>query len=53
MDLKNLTQNLNVLAFDFTKKYMFVLKTDQNIAFLGREAHMSDLLYIMVIYISF
>jgi hypothetical protein len=40
-------------AFDFIKKRQFVVNTDQNSVFLRREAHIPNLLYIKVIYVSF
>jgi hypothetical protein len=46
-------QNPKVLAFGFTKKRQFVAETDRNSVFLGREAHIPDWLYIMVLYINF
>jgi hypothetical protein len=42
-----------VLAFGSTEKLQFVAKTDGNSVFLGREAHIPDRLYIMVLYIGF
>jgi hypothetical protein len=53
--LKNqiLAHNRNVLAFGFTEKCYFVIKTDQNFVFLDREAHILDPLYIIVLCISF
>jgi hypothetical protein len=43
-----LAQNSTVLAFGFIKKYQFVTKTNRNSVFIGREAHIPDRLYIMV-----
>jgi hypothetical protein len=43
-----LAQNSTVLAFGFIEKYQFVTKTDRNSVFIGREAHIPDRLYIMV-----
>jgi hypothetical protein len=48
-----LAQNLKVLPFDFTEKCYFVAKTDRNSVFVGHEAHISDWLYIMVMYLKF
>jgi hypothetical protein len=42
-----------VLAFGFTEKCQFVRKTDRNSIFYGPKAHIIDLLYIMVVCISF
>jgi hypothetical protein len=41
-----------MLAFSFTEKYQFVAKTDRNSVFFGREAHISNRLHIMVLYIN-
>jgi hypothetical protein len=48
-----LSQNPKVLAFCFIEKCEFVIKTDRNSIFRGREAHILIQLYIMVLYISF
>jgi hypothetical protein len=48
-----LAQNPKVLAFGFTEKCQFVTKTNINSVFVGREAHIPDRLYIMVIYLKF
>jgi hypothetical protein len=48
-----LVQNTKVLAFGFTKKYQFVVKTHQNFTSLGRETYIMDRLYITVLYIIF
>jgi hypothetical protein len=42
-----------VLAFGFTEKCQCVAKTDWHSVFLGRDTHMPDRLYIMVLYIIF
>jgi hypothetical protein len=42
-----------VLAFSFIKKHQFAIKTNRNSLFLGRETHILDQLYIIVLYISF
>jgi hypothetical protein len=41
------------LAFGFNEKCQFAAKIDQNSAFLGPEAQISDQLHIMVPYKSF
>jgi hypothetical protein len=46
-------QKSNALAFGFIEKRQFATKTDQNFAFFGREAQISDQFYIMVLYIIF
>jgi hypothetical protein len=46
-------RNTKVLAFGFTDKRQFVVKTERNSIFLCRESHISHRLYIMVMYISF
>jgi len=51
--IKILAQNPKVLAFGFTEKRQFVAKTDRNSVFLGRDIHIPDRLYIMVLYINF
>jgi hypothetical protein len=42
-----------VLAFGFTEKHHFMVKTDRNSVFLGREPHISDRLHIIALYIIF
>jgi hypothetical protein len=49
----NLAQNPNLLAFGFTEQCRFVVKTDRNSIFLSRDPHITDRLYIIVMYISF
>jgi hypothetical protein len=48
-----LAQNPKVLAFSFTEKCHFVTKIELNYVFLGRETHILELLFIMVLYIIF
>jgi hypothetical protein len=40
-----------VLVFGFTEQRRFMPKTDRNSAFLSRDPHILDRLYIVVIYI--
>jgi hypothetical protein len=42
-----------VLAYDFTENHQFATKTERTSVFLGREPHIPDRLYIMVLYMSF
>jgi hypothetical protein len=51
--IKILSQKPKVLAFGFAEKRQFVAKTDRNSVFLGRDTHILDRLYILVLYISF
>jgi uncharacterized protein YpiB (UPF0302 family) len=46
-------QNLKVLTFSFTVNHKFVTKTDSNSVFHDHEAHISNQLYIIVLYINF
>jgi hypothetical protein len=41
-----------VLAFSFTEKCQIMAKIDRNSVFLSREAHISNRLYIMVLYVK-
>jgi hypothetical protein len=47
------TQNPKGLAFGFTEKRQFTIKTYRNFIFLDRKAQIMDQLHIMVMYISF
>jgi hypothetical protein len=47
------TQNLYVLDFGFTENHLFVVKTDRNYIFHGRDSHITDQQFIMVPYMSF
>jgi hypothetical protein len=40
-------------AYGFTVNRQFAAKTDRNSVFLGRDPHILDRLYIMVLYLSF
>jgi hypothetical protein len=46
------TQNSYVLTYDFTENRQFGTKTDQNSAFLDRDYHILDRLYITIWYMS-
>jgi hypothetical protein len=48
-----LTQNSTVLAFVFNEKCQFVIKIGRNSVFIGRDVHILDQLYIMVMYLNF
>jgi hypothetical protein len=42
-----------VLDYGFTENRQFAAKTDRNSVFLGPDTHISDRLYLMVLYMSF
>jgi hypothetical protein len=42
-----------VLANGFTENRQFMAKTDRNSVFFGRDPHILDHLYLMVMYMSF
>jgi hypothetical protein len=46
-------QNLKVLAYGFSENHYFAIKTDRNSVFYGRDPHISDRFYTMVMYMSF
>jgi hypothetical protein len=48
-----LAQNLKVLAFGFTENHRFTIKTDGNSVFLGRNPHILDRLYLLILYMRF
>jgi hypothetical protein len=47
------TQNSKVLAYGFNKNHQIAVKHDQNSVFPGRDPHILDRLYIMVLVMSF
>jgi hypothetical protein len=42
-----------MLAYGFTENHQFVIKTERNSIFLGRDPHITDRLYITLSYMSF
>jgi hypothetical protein len=46
-------QNPWALAYGFTENSWFAVKTDRNSVFHGPDPHITDWLYIMVMYMSF
>jgi hypothetical protein len=44
---------MHSLAYGFSENQQFAAKTDRNSIFLSRDPHISDRLYIMVLYMSF
>jgi hypothetical protein len=44
---------MHSLAYGFSENRQFAAKTDRNSIFLSRDPHISDRLYIMVLYMSF
>jgi hypothetical protein len=56
MDLKKnqiYAQNPLVLAYGFSKNSQFVAKINRSFIFIGRDPHILNRLYIIVLYMSF
>jgi hypothetical protein len=51
--IKIFAQNPNVLAYGFSENHQLGAKSNRNSVFLGRDPHIVDRLYIMVLYMSF